>query len=56
MVNAVDILKHKLVGSLEEKYFKGKFQSYINYPNCTLTGLVHNIYGDHEIISPIDMD
>ena len=56
MVNAEDIMKQKLLGSLEEKYFKGKRQAYINYTNRTLAGLIHHLYDDHGTISPMDIE
>ena len=40
MVNAEDILKQQLLGSLEEKYFKGQLQVYKNYSNRTLAVLI----------------
>ena len=36
MVNAEDILKQKLLGSLEKKYFKGQRQAYIEIPTAYL--------------------
>ena len=56
MVNAEDILKQKLLGSLEENYFKGKRQAYINYANRTLAILIQHLYDDHETISPMDIE
>ena len=56
MVNTEDILKQKLLESLDEKYFKGKRQAYINYANSTLTGLIQHVYGDHGTISPMDIE
>ena len=53
MVNAEDILKQQLLGSLEEKYSKGKRQAYINYANHTLVLLIQHLYGDHGTISPM---
>ena len=41
---------------LEEKYFKGQRQAYINYANRTLAGLIQNLYGDHGTISPMYME
>ena len=55
MVNAEDILKQKLLGSLEDKYFKGQRQAYINYANRTLAVLVQHLYYDHGTISPMDI-
>ena len=43
IVNAEDILKQKLLGSLEEKYFKGKRQAYIYYSNRTLAVLIQHL-------------
>ena len=43
MVKVEDILKQKLLGSLEEEYFKGQHQAYINYSNRTLAGLIQNL-------------
>ena len=40
MVNPEDILKQELLVSLEEKYFKGQRQAYINYANRTLAALI----------------
>ena len=56
MVNVEDILKQQLLGSLEEKYFKGKLQAYINYPNRTLAVLIQHLYDDHGTISPMDIE
>ena len=56
MVNAEDILKQQLLGSLEEKYFKGQHQAYINYTNRTLAVLIQHLYGDHGTISPMDIE
>ena len=56
MINAEDILKQQLLGSLEEKYFKGQRQSYINYANRTLEVLIQHLYNDHGTISPMDID
>ena len=56
MVNTEDILKQKPLGSLEEKYFKGKRQAYLNYANRTLVVLIQHLYDDHGTISPIDME
>ena len=53
MVNEEDILKKKLLGSLEEKYLKGQHQAYINYANRTLAGLIPQLYDDHGTISPM---
>ena len=54
MVNAEYILKQKLLESLEEKYFKGQRQAYINHVNRTLTGLIQHLYDDHGTISLMD--
>ena len=43
MINAEDILKQKLLGSLEENYFKGQRQAYINYANRTLAVLIQHL-------------
>ena len=56
MVNAEDILKQKLLVSLEEKYFEGQLQAYINYANHTLAVLIHHLYDDHGTISPMDIE
>ena len=56
MVNAEDILKQQLLGSLEEKYFKGQRQAYINYANLTLAVLIHHLYDDHGTISLMDIE
>ena len=56
MVNAEDILKQQLLGSLEEKYFKGQRQAYINYSNRTLAVLIQHLYDDHGTISPMDIE
>ena len=50
MLNAEDILKQKLLGSLYEKYFKVQRQAYINYANRTLVVLIQNLYDDHGTI------
>ena len=56
MVNAEDILKQQLLGSLEENYFKGQRQAYINYANHTLAVLIQHLYDDHGTISPMDIE
>ena len=56
MANAEDILKHQLLGSLDEKYFKGQHRDYINYTKHTLIGLIQNLYDDHDTISPMDIE
>ena len=56
MVNAEDILKQQLLGSLEDNYFKGQRQAYINYANRTLTGLFQHLYVDHGTISHMDLE
>ena len=56
MVNAEDILKQKLLESLDEKYFKGQRQAYINYSKLTLAGIFQHIYYDHGKISPMDIE
>ena len=56
IVNAEDILKQQHLGSLEKKYFNGQRQSYINYTNRTLAGLIQHLYGDHWTISPMDIE
>ena len=56
MENAEDILKQQLLGSLEEKYFKGKRQSYINYANRTLVVLIQHLYDEHGTILPMDIE
>ena len=49
-------LKQKLLGSLEEKYFKGQRQAYISYDNRTLAVFIQHLYDDHGTISPIDIE
>ena len=56
MVYVEYILKQQILGSLEENYFKGQRQEYINYANCILAGLIQNLYHDHGIISPMDIE
>ena len=56
MVNVEDILKHQLLGSLEEKYFKRQHQAYINYANRKLAVLIQHLYDDHGTISPMDIE
>ena len=53
MVHSEDILKQKLLESLYEKYSKGHRQSYFNYSNCKLVGLIQHLYDDHGTISPM---
>ena len=53
MVNAEDILKQKILESLDENYFKRQRQAYINYANHTLAGLIQNLYNDNWTISTI---
>ena len=55
-VNAEDILKQQLLGSLEKKYFKGQRQAYIKDSYRTLAGLIQNLYDDHGTISPMDIE
>ena len=56
MINAEDILKQQLLQSLDEKYFNGQRQAYINYSNRTLAGLIQHLYGDHVTISLMDIE
>ena len=56
MVNMEDILKQKLLGSLEENYLKGQRQAYINYANRTRVGIIQHLYDDHGTISPMDIE
>ena len=56
MVNVEDILKQQLLVSLEDKYFKGQRQAYINYANRTLAGLIQHLYDDHGTISPMYLE
>ena len=56
MVNAEDILKQQILGSLDEKYFKGKCQAYINYANRTLMVLIQHLYDDRGTILPMDIE
>ena len=56
MVNEEDILKQKLLESLEEKYFKVQRQAYINYANRTLVRLIQHLYDYHGTISPMDIE
>ena len=56
MVNAEDILKQKILGSLEEKYFKGQHQAYINYANHTLSGIIQHLYNDEGTIPPMNLE
>ena len=51
MANAEDILKQQLLESLDDKDFKGQNQSYINYSNRTLAGIIQHLYDDHGTIS-----
>ena len=41
---------------MDKKYFKGKIKVYSNYANCTMSGLIHNLYDYHGKISPIDIE
>ena len=41
---------------MEENYFKGKRQAYINYDNRTLAVLIQHLYDYHETISPMDIE
>ena len=50
MVNAEEITKKQLLGSLEKNYFKGQRQAYINYANRTLAGLIQHLYDDRGTI------
>ena len=56
MVNVEDIMKHKLLGALEEKYFKGQRHAYINYTNCTLAVLIQHLYDYYGTISPMEIE
>ena len=56
MLNAEDILKQQILGSLEEKYFKGQLQAYINYANRTIGVLIQHLYDDHGTISPVEIE
>ena len=41
---------------MDEKYFKGKCQSYINCANRTLAGLIQNLFGNHGTVSPVNIE
>ena len=56
MVTVEDILKQQLLGSLEEKYFKGQRQAYIHYANHTIAVLIQHLYDDHGTISPMEIE
>ena len=56
IINVEDILKQQILESLEKKYFKGQQQSYINYANHTLAGLIQHLHEDHGTISPMDIE
>ena len=56
MINAEDIWKHQILESLDEKYFKGQRQAYINYAYLTLSGFIHHLYDDHGNISLMDTE
>ena len=56
MVNSEDILKQQLLVSLEENYFKGQHQVYINQSNRTCLLLIKNLYDDHGTTSPMDIE
>ena len=56
LVNAEDILKHQLLESLNEKYFKGNQKVYINYNNQTLPEIIQHLYDNHGTISPMDIE
>ena len=56
MVNGEDILKQKILESLDEKYSKVQSQAYINYANCTLAGVIWHLYNNHGTISSMDIE
>ena len=56
MVNVDDILKQQLLESLDEKYFNGQRQAYINCSSHTLSDLMQHLNYDHGTISPIDIE
>ena len=56
LVNMDEILKQQLLESLDEKYFKWQHQEYITYSNCTLTGLIQDLYDDHGEISLMNIE
>ena len=56
MINTEYILKHKLLESMDEKYFKDQHQVNINYANWILSGLIQNLYDDHGKISPMAIE
>ena len=56
MVNEEDILKKQLLVSLEENYFKGQLQAYINYANRTLAVLIQHFYDDYGTIPPLEIE
>ena len=56
MLNAEDILKQQLLGSLEKKYFKVQCKAYIKYANRTLAVLIQHLYDDHGTSSPMDIE
>ena len=53
MLHAEDIQKQQLLGSMEENYFRGHSQAYINYANRTLAVLIQRLYDDNGTISPM---
>ena len=56
MANVEDILKQKLLESLDENYFKEQLHAYINYANRTLAGLIQNLYDYHGTIQPMNIE
>ena len=50
------VSKQQLLGSLEEKYFKGQCQAYINYAIPTPAVLIQHLYDDNGTISPMDIE
>ena len=56
MVNEEYILKQKILGSQEKKYFEGQHQAYITYSKIRLTGLIQYLYDYRGTISPMDTE
>ena len=56
IMNAEDILKQKILESMDEKYFKGQQQLYINYAKLTLEGIIQHMYADHGTILPMEIE
>ena len=48
--------KAEILESMDEKYFKGQQQLYVNYAKLTLEGIIQHMYADHGTILPMEIE